>query len=234
MVAFRLGILLSVVCFSTFSSAELATLTLVGKSGKITSPTGIFIRSVLEKSYAELGYDINYIPVPLGRSLIEVNSGRIDGFLTRTGSITEEYPNLVKVPFSLLQSYILLLTNPKVCGQCTISQLSNVATVKGFKAFEYYMTKNAIELNLVQVVNHKQMFGMLAVGRVDGVVLPHQNPNTLNLKGKWTQHILDTYSSYHYVHKKHLKLVPRLRQQFEILQKTGEMKRLFDHAFNHS
>jgi hypothetical protein len=234
MVAFRLGILLSVLCFSTFSLAEVNTLTLVGKSGKITSPTGLFVRSVLEKSYAELGYDINYISVPLGRSLIEVNSGRLDGFLTRTDTITEEYPNLVKVPFSILQSKILLLANPKICGQCNISQLSNIATIKGFKAFEYYMTKNDIELDLVQVVNFKQIFGMLRAGRVEGVVLPLHDPNSLNLKGKWTQHILDTYSSYHYIHKKHLKLVPLLQEQFEILQKNGEMKRLFDHAFNHS
>lgn len=234
MVVFRLGILLSVVCFSTFSSAEFNTITLVGNTTKVTNPTGIFIRSVLEKSYAELGYVINYIPVPLGRSLIEVNSGHIDGFLTRAGSITEEYPNLLKVPFSLLQSKILLLTNPNVCGQCKISQLSHIATLQGFKAFEYYMTENGIELNLIQVAKPKQIFGMLAAGRVEGVVLPYHDSPPPKFKGKWTTHVLDTYSSYHYVHKKHLKLVPRLQEQFEILQKNGEMKRLFDKAFNHS
>jgi hypothetical protein len=234
MVAFRLGILLSVLCFSTFSSAEVNTFTLVGKKGKITHPSGLFIRSVLEKSYAELGFDINYIPVPLGRSLIEVNSGHIDGFLVRAGSLTNEYPNLVKVPFSLLQSKILLITNPKVCDQCNLSQLSNVATLRGYKAFEYYMIENAIELNLVQVVNYKQIFGMLAAGRVEGVVLPHHGSSLPKFKGKWTTRVLGTYSSYHYVHKKHSKLVPRLQEQFRILNQTGEMKRLFDHAFNHS
>lgn len=234
MVTFRLGILLSFVWFSTFSSAEVNTLTFVGKSENVTNPVGLFLRSVLKKSYAELGYNINYIPVPLGRSLIEVNSGRLDGFLTRTGSITKEYPNLVKVPFSLLQSKILLFTNPNICGQCNISQLSSVATIQGFKAFDSYMADNPTELTITQVTKPKQALGMLAAGRVEGVVLPHNVAFSDQYDEKWNTRVISTYSSYHFIHKKHLKLVPKLQEQFEILHSSGQMSLMLEQALTNS
>ncbi|MEP0175769.1 MAG: hypothetical protein ABJH28_18445 [Paraglaciecola sp.] len=229
MTTFRVLLFLKLMCFTLNSMAQPnklvshvtdpKTILLPGKSSGATNPLSKYVRNMLDKSYENLGFNVEHYGYPMGRGIVEANAGRIDGILVRVEGVSKEYPNLVKVPYPLATFEILLVTDPATCHPCDVNALDNVATVKGFKAFEYYLAKTPFNPIVTEVFNMKRLLDMLSSGRVHGVVLPFHKDSGIQLNENWSTQVIDVYASYHYVHKKHAKLIPLLHEQFKMLEK---------------
>lgn len=223
MTTFRFLLLLSIFFISSYSSAvsklsEPKIISLPGKRSGAVNPLAKYIHQILDTSYKNLGYQVEHFGYPMGRSIVEANAGRIDGVLIRTDSVSNEYPNLIKVPFPLAEFEIMLVTDTAKCNTCDINQLDSLATTKGFKAFEYYLAEHPVQPPITEVLNMPRLLKMLSSGRVSGIVLPYHEYVGIKLDEKWSRQVLDVYPSYHFVHKKHAELIPRLIEQFKKLE----------------
>ncbi|WP_414702112.1 hypothetical protein [Paraglaciecola sp. 2405UD69-4] len=199
---------------------EAKTILLPGKQSGPSNPLAIFVRKIIDTSYVNLGFKVEHLGYPMARSIVEANAGRLDGVLIRTDTVTNDYPNLIKVPYALAEFEIMLVTDPARCHPCNVENLDIVATVRGFKAFDYYLAKNQFTPHVTEVLNMSHLLEMLSSGRVNGIVIPYHKDVGIELNEKWATKVLDVYSSYHFVHKKHAALVPLLVEEFKALDKA--------------
>lgn len=193
--------------------------------GKNETPAALFVQEVLEKAYANIGYQVQYRNVPLARSFVEANNGRLDGLRARIDSVANKYPNLIKVPFNLLDFQLVLLADRRVCGICDLSQITHVVVPRGFKAFEDFLESNPYELNITQVTGVHQSLDILAAGKVQAAIMSDTNvpDRYYDLNHHWIKQTLATLPDYHYLNKKHARLVPLLLEQFEAFEESGEL-----------
>lgn len=219
--------LLSLVSFSQLVLADTAEKT-IELEGKNDTPAAQFVQSVLEQAYSNIGYKIKYRRVPLARSFVEANSGRLDGLRARVGSVADKYPNLVKVPFNLIDFKLVLMADRRVCGVCNLSQLSHIVTSRGFKALEDYLADKSYQLNITEVTGTRQSLDMLVEGKAQAAIMPDVNIPVKYLESNhhWIRQTLAILPDYHYVNKKHAHLVPKLLEQFEQMQASGHMSEL--------
>lgn len=196
--------------------------------GKSTTPAAMFVQDVLEKAYAKIGLEVRYRQVPLARSFVEANSGRLDGLRARIGSVSDKYPNLVKIPFNLLDFKLVLVADRRVCGVCDLSQLTHVVTSRGLKAFEDYIADKPYQLNVTELTSLDRSLSMLAEGKVQAAILPDINipDKYFDTHPHWVKHTLAVLPDYHYLHNKHTDLAAKLLQEFQNMQASGEMSRL--------
>ena len=205
---------------TALARAEQPTIELDGPS---ETPQALFVQELLETAYGNLGYRVAYRKVPLGRSFVEANAGRLDGLRARVGNAADQYPNLIKVPFNLLDFKVVLLADRRVCGACLIEHMDSVATIRGFKAFNDLLDKHQWRLHVSQVTDLVQAEHLLKTGKVQGAVMSDTNvpAEYYQLDHHWIKHTLAVLPDYHYLNEKHRDLVPKLMEQFQALQEAG-------------
>ncbi len=196
--------------------------------GPNESPEVRYVQKVLEKAYETLGYRVAYQPLSLAKSVIEVNSGRIDGLRARIGDVEKSFPNLVKIPEPLLNFEMVLIADRRACGACDLKWVKQVAVVKGFRAFEDYRAQLGFPLDVVYVTHPQQAFDMVVEGKVAGAIMSNTNvpKDYYSMNHHWIKSILTTLPDYHYVHRRHIKLVPELSKLFSKYKASGELTRL--------
>lgn len=204
------------------SSAEPRFIELEGPN---KTPAALFVQEFLEKAYGNIGYQVKYRNVPLARSFIEANTGRLDGLRARVGSVADKYPNLVKVPFKLFEFKVVMLADRRVCGACDISQLSHIVVPRGFKAFEDFIATEDIKLNIIEVTGVQQALDILAAGKVQAAVMSDTNvPDSYyHLNHHWIKQTLAVLPDYHYLNIKHKDIVPKLLAEMQKLDTTGQV-----------
>lgn len=213
---------------ATQAQSEVKTLKLDGHGDKPKSNAVQFVEQVLESAYKPLGYSLTYQPLPLARSFVEANQGRLDGLRARVSSSAERYSNLYAVPFALFDFEVLLLGNREHCGYCDLQQLNTVATIRGFKALDDYFSQLAYQPAIVRLTGVTQVLDMLQKGRVDAVILPsnglpEQYWRDIN---RWSKYPLISLPDFHFLHKQHQPLIPLLLEQFQKMQQSGELQAL--------
>ncbi len=85
-------------------------LILGGIQGSINQRIGA---AILKEAYASIGIDVTFQLYPARRSLIESNTGTIDGEVQRIDNINIKYPNLVQVPVPLFNLVGAIYTKTK-------------------------------------------------------------------------------------------------------------------------
>lgn len=217
----------SVITFYAQSSERKATNTIL-LEGPSTSAEALYVQAILQKIYAKLGYQIAYENVPLARSFIEANSGRLDGLRARVGDVEKDYPNLVKIPFPILHFDLVMIADRRKCGACNINTISRVATTRGFRAFETFRLAQENPIDVIYTTRPKQAFEMLMEGRVEGAVMSSTNvpPEFYTMGQEWIKTTLVSLPDYHYIHKKHEHLVPELLVTLQEMEKSGELQDL--------
>jgi len=87
------------------------------------------------------------------------------------------------------------------------------------------------EKNVSTVTKSDQLLKMLDLGRFDVIVTARFNGlyyiNKLNLHSIYQLHpIIERRMLYHYFHKKHKKLIPKIDRVIRSMKKSGELTRL--------
>lgn len=209
-----------------FSNAGLANdkPTLVFES-HARMPVERYVEAVLEKAYSDLGYSLTYVQLPLARSYQEANSGTIDGLKGRTAGVSEQYPNLIKVPFTLLEFKVVLVLDTQQCGECKLESLRRVATVRGFKALNNYLQDNPVPFPIEEFTSRERVITMLNSKRIEAAILAKSMipNNEFEMHKHWEVVELTQASLFHYLHKKHQSLLSPLVIKLQELEKSGKL-----------
>jgi len=200
-----------VLVFSTFESRGMSRL----------------FERILEEAYARIGYVATFVEVPAERALVMSNQGKVDGEAGRVPVIEPGCPNLIRVPTPIYTNRVVAFTRadgvPYVASWDALIHY-RVGTALGYK-FVGKMTSN---MNRTMVSDYGKLFNMLTRGRVDVVVAEYFDVlpalRTLDLKTvRLLQPPLAFNPMYHYLHKRHADLVPRIDRALRDMRREGRM-----------
>ncbi|GAA0859670.1 hypothetical protein GCM10009114_34010 [Aliiglaciecola litoralis] len=196
--------------------------------GPSTSPEALYIQAALESAYQSLGYRVKYQKIPLARSFVEADAGRIDGLRARVGDVEKEFVNLIKIPVPLFEFEMVMLADRRKCGVCDYQWIEQVAVARGFRAFEYFQSKQSNPVKPIYVTHAQQAFNMVMEGKVSGAVMSGASvPKVYSaMSHHWIKTTLARLADYHFVHRKHEHLVPKLTQVLRQMQTSGELENL--------
>lgn len=203
------------------------TITLDGKGQQ---PASLFVQSLLEKAYSNLGYRVEYLTMPLGRSWLEANDGVLDGLRARVEDEAKKYPNLIKVPFPLFSFDLLLITSDLKCQPCEVTNIDTLAYVRGMAAFQRIVNPASQDHEFIEVTSTSQALALLEQRRVDGVILPDLMlpASTKNTIPDSRIQVLMSLYDYHFLHVRHQALVPKIQAELDRLEKNGFVSKLRD------
>ena len=196
-------------------------LVLSGIQGSVNSDISM---RVLKHAYQQLGIDIEYLPLPGERALRTSDSGEVDGEVFRIANVNKRYKNLVPVPTSINVLQGIAFTKERdirVSGWQSLAP-HNIGIQVGIKFAE----RGTEGMNRILVDTNEQLFKMLDSGRVDVIVAAHANGlktiSALELTGiRSTTPAIQEYPLFHYLHKKHSALVPKLDAVLRDMEESG-------------
>lgn len=191
---------------------------------------------LLRTAYGQLGIDVVTRLVPSRRALLMADIGEVDGDLFRIADVGDQYPNLVRVPYPLLNGQLHALTsNPDLVGLQSLDQLTTtdlrVAVRRGVIIAE--QTAEALGMTPVRTDSHAQILALLEWGRVDlALVSSIEGFSPLN-DDAWGSvyvfpDIVTDFTLYHYLHRRHAHLAEPLAKVLETLERSGERSRIIE------
>lgn len=192
-------------------------------------------RIVLPQIYKKLGIDIKISPLPGKRAQYVASSGELDGEIMRIWTYGEENPDQIRVPtpYYYLETMAFYLPEQNIeindvsdLHKYTIAKVSGVKhtnnITKGLtRVFDVRSTSSLLDFVL---------FGRVQVAltnTIDGDVRRQQ------LKYRHIKRLekpLATLPLYHYVHKDHADLVPKIDAIIKEMRASGELLTLLKKA----
>ena len=219
---FTIFILTLIISMSFSQSKELI---IVYPSDRTLDPGISLMQKVVKEVYKRLNIEIEFKRVHATRSLIMANSGKADAELIRTKMIEKKFKDLIRVNFPIDKiRFRALSLNPQI-SDVTINELMNkpLAFKRGFLVLEKIFKNNKL---VNRITNSEQIYKMLLTKRVDfGIVLTRASHRPVMKDAYKKIRIINTnipdVNLYHYVNRKHKRLVPKM---LEVLKKMKEEK----------
>ncbi len=189
---------------------------------------GLLFERILREAYARIGYDVVMEKVPAERALVMANQGKVDGEAARVSVIEPNCPNLIRVPTPLYVNRVVVFTKRKdidpAKGWGSLSRYK-VGSVLGYK----YIQKKTANMNRVLALDYRQLFTMLVNDRIDVAVTEYFEVlpilRVMDPEGiKMLLPPLDYKSMYHYLHKRHAALVPKIDSVLRAMREEGRME----------
>ena len=196
----------------------------------VDTPDQVIGAEILKAAYKRLGIPIQIVQMPGRRALRESSEGRIDGEVHRIFSIGNDYPSLIRVPtpINYIEPTVFSKNERFDVTGCSDLRDYRVGIVRGVRHAEA-CTQG---MKHVQIVGHSNLLmQILDKGRVDIVITARINgllqQKKLNLDSIYPlSPPLSQRLVYHYLHKKHKTLVPKIDRVFKEMQESGELERL--------
>lgn len=214
---------LSLACLPVGATAQ-DTLTL---SGALDGYSPRLSAAILTVAYEQLGISITAEYLPNERAIVDANDGVLDGVLDRRAGMSETYPNLIIVPVVLMTSDWVVFTKQTrftVQGWESLRPYA-IALQRGSKGPE----KATEGMKRTIVTSKDQLFKMLEADRVD-VVLAIREDGLRVLKQLGFTDItilepsLQQVPVYHYLHKKHEALIPKITAVLQTMADNGKFQ----------
>ncbi|MDO8286105.1 MAG: transporter substrate-binding domain-containing protein [Rhodoferax sp.] len=192
-----------------------------------------FLDQIIPAIFREAGLDaeLQVFPTSTARTLLNANAGVDDGEAMRIAGLEKQYPNLIRVPETLIvNDFVAYATHLQLATPNWQSIEPYVLSyIIGWKIFEKNVT-NAREVTPVRDAD--QLFGLLANGRADLALYERwqglARVQALGLKAHALEPPLARTDMFMYLHKKHEALVPRVAQALVRLKANGTYQRIFD------
>ena len=188
---------------------------------------------ITREAYKRIGIQVNIRKYPGERALRLANSGKVDGEVQRINGIAANYTNLIQVHPAI--NYIE--------GAAFTQSLS--FAVKGWSSLEPYRVgyirgikfaeRNTKNMDAQAVGDYQGLFRMLDQNRLDVAISPRLNGlYQMKLLGVANIQVLTPsimrFDLFHYLHKKHEKLVPKISAVFEVMRQSGELTAIREHV----
>ena len=170
--------------------------------------------------YRELGYQLNYQAIPLGRSYVEAKKGNLDGLQGRVDRQSDKYPSLIKINVPIIKFSVVLIADRLLCGDCEIDQLNHVGTVKGFAALEQFLGENELHFEPIYLTDRASVERMFTAHRIEAQIVSDVlvDPVYFAEHERYRVHILCHRQTFHYLHKKHEHLAPSVESLLKTLK----------------
>jgi len=222
------GLICLVVSGGMFSGAPvLAQTSLVfAKPGPLDYSAGIS-EEILKEAYSRIGITVTTREFPGERALKMSNSGAVDGEVNRIHGIRKKYANLRMVPVAINAIEGLAFTNkPGI----KVRSWEDLRPHKlGLRIGAKYAEYGTAGMQVASVKTNDQVFSMLGKHRteiaistrIEGVLTIHK----LGLKNiRLIEPPLVSLELFHFLHKKHEALVPRIRKALEEMAREGRIE----------
>ncbi|WP_417320307.1 substrate-binding periplasmic protein [Emcibacter sp.] len=184
---------------------------------------------IISEAYATLDIKVSIKELPGLRALVVANSGETDGEISRIGGIEKKFTNLIAIPTPVNHIEIVVFSENSALK---IENWHNLQGLKvGIVSGSVFTETLDQGLNTLRINNYKQLFTILKRGRVDVAVSPYINGlSMLKTNPHWTilpvSPSLQNEDLYHYIHKRHRHLIPKLNQIFQEMHSSGRIKHL--------
>jgi len=188
--------------------------------------------TILKEAYLSIGVNVEYRVIPSARSLVLSNSGNIDGELVRIGSIAKTYTNLVKVPVSHVaaeqMAWAVEGSGMSIVGWESLRPYK-IVFHRGYKAAE----SGTKGMNIETVNSVKQAFQMVSLGRKDVAIANKFTGLSIIKNWELSKKIVMLKPAvqvdplYHYLHKKHQALVPKITTAMNKMKKSGRFEEIY-------
>jgi polar amino acid transport system substrate-binding protein len=219
--------------FATFGSSVFAQQTLqFSKPGPLDYSAQIS-EDILREAYARIGIRVATDEFPGERALIMSNSGNTDGEVNRIRGISRKYPNLRIIPVAINSIEGLAFA---ISPNITIRKWQDLQPyIVGLRIGAKYAEYGTAGMKVTAVATNDQVFDMLDQRRTD-VAISTRIEGVLTIKKLGLTGIrpmeppLVTLKLFHFLHKKHLALVPRITLVLEEMAKEGRIKAIKDAA----
>lgn len=212
---FVLFILPSVEAFSQYNKPFIIATPV---AAKLFPETVLLVKS----AYNNIGIDVDISYMPTKRSLYEAaNNQLVDAELARIEFAQGSLPDYIRIReplFSVEVRTYTLKQKPIAPNWEDLKQL-NVVSVRGFVGINNEL--NAKGINFYQIGTIAQALEVVRIGRFDVAILPSFIEGQKELK-EFQYHTLKNYTLFHYIHKRHQNLVPKLNKALQQLKSASK------------
>ncbi len=200
----------------------------------VPNSAGTAISEVItRKAYKRIGIDVEIRKYPAVRALKLANSGKVDGEVQRIDGITKTYKNLIQVrpAISYLEGTAFARTTTFVVKGWESLRPYRIGYTRGIK----FVERNVRNMDSKAVSDYKNLFQMLGKDRFNVIVSARINGlyqiQKLGIRGvrELTPAIM-RFDLFHYLHKKHANLVPKISAVFAEMAASGELAAIRKHV----
>lgn len=189
----------------------------------------LYLYPIVADWYQRIGTKVRYLPMPMERSAMEADSGRVDAELSGGSTIPKRYKNLRKIPTSLTTVDISMFSIKHASIKPQEIFRYKVAAPIGYEFLDYSI--KGFKDHVLFLVKPIQVAGMLFEGRVDVAI--SENSTMLkalldykkNAKSRQFPKIqllpkpLAQVELFHWVHKSNAPIIPFLNQELIKIKK---------------
>lgn len=190
-----------------------------------------FMDRVSFAAFKRIGIRLETVKLPAERGLKNVNAGREDGEMSRIAGLEKKYPNMIRVPETIMDWEFHAFSNREIkLADWTSLKPYEVAFINGWKILEANIPE---ETHITKVKNSEQLFNLLMNKRTDLIIYERWG-GLLIIKDrklsdtKIVQPPLAVRKMYIYLHKKHKELVPKLAQALKQLKTDGTYQKIYN------
>ncbi len=195
------------------------------------SGIALVYKKILRQAYQRIGISIEIKDYPAERALDMSNSGKADGEAARLTAIEKKYTNLIRVPVPLHVVKVVVFAKQAefpVVGWESLKPYK-IATLRGYKQVEGKIQG----MKYMTLPGYDQVLRMVDTGRADIAILTMLDGlkaiKALKLKGiKMLEPPLSESVLYHYLHKKHENIVPKITASLQQMEKEGLIRKIGD------
>lgn len=213
----------------SFAASQTRTNTIQVSTLLENDPATEIAEQILRLAYQRIGMSLTVKKFPGERSLYSANNGETDGELYRKIGMERDYPNLIIVPVPLQTYEIVIFTQATdfvVHGWESLRPFV-IGYVKGIKIIE----QNTEGMRVEQAATMRQAFLKMSLGRSDIVVANRSSGlavlKELNMTDvRVLKPALASFAVFHYLHKKHELLVPKLTAALKQMQSDKSIENI--------
>jgi ABC-type amino acid transport substrate-binding protein len=190
-------------------------------------PKAQYVKDVLHEAYASIGYNINWFSTSGSYELELVRSGKLTAALARAPIIEKKFPDLIKVPFALLDFKLLKVSDRRRCGYCLDSDINSIIYTKGSHISEQYTNPLRSSIDKLAILQSQNLNEMILKRRADSVLIMDFQ---LSDEARKNPHILiesvAQEDDFHYLSPKYADLKEPLLAAFKQLELDGTLDAL--------
>ena len=190
------------------------------------SEAGHYIKELLTLSYQKLGYSIRWSTLGGTQELELAQKDRLSGALARTTVIESDYPNLIRVPFPILQFSLLKVSDRERCGYCLNDKITSLAYASGSLISEKFAHSLSPDIKKLPLSSNK-VNELILKRRVDTMLLmDFQIDPAIYLNPNFIVETVAVELDYHYLSPAMAHIKQTLNDAFEALAADGTVEQL--------
>ena len=196
------------------------------------------ISLIYSEAFKRLGYNFKLISLPGERSLVDADSGVVDGEATRIADLDlDKYPNLIRVPEPIIvikDGAYSTDSSIRINGWESLRGKGyKVGLFKGIKSVEQKLPLYVDKKDIITLTGFEQSLKMLQTRRIDLFIAstlleesaPMNSPAYRDIKRVG---IVEEKIAYPWLHKRHKALAPRLADTLKAMKADGTFQKIIE------